>query len=1095
MNSLSERFTNLSEEKQALLLKLSREKRAAQFKTIPSQPRDGRSYPLSYNQQRLWFLSQFSDEAAVAYNLPWAIDLHGSLNMGALRQSMQWLIDRHEPFRTRFELLDNEPRQLILDSVECPWQINDWRDVAAAKRSKQWQDAVQTAVAMPFDLTQAPPFRVQLYQFSEEWVRLLFVVHHIAFDGWSSGIFFAELGHGYSAFAAGASPNRPPLPVQYADYAQWQKTQDASLTPQLDYWQAQLHGNLPPLNLPTDFPRPAVQTYRGKSVHTLIPSSLVQALQRLSQEENGTLYMILLAAFKVLLYRYTGQTDLLVGTPVANRSMVELESLIGFFVNTLVLRSDLSDAPTYRTLLQRVRQVVEAAFSHQEVPLEKLIERLQPERHLSHNPLFQVMFALHNVPQQGFHFDGLEAMQLDVVPDVAQFELSLYLSEAADGLVATLYFNEDLFTEATAEQLLRHYHTLLESIANQPDQSIAQLPLMGTDEWRKLLDLGRQTAVSYPNHHCIHHLFQEQAARTPEAAALTFESDTITYHELNQRANQLAHHLQSIGLIPDTSVGVYMTRSIEMVVAVLAVLKAGGAYLPLDPTYPPQRIAFMVEDADVPVILTQASLAAQLPAHSAQLVRVDSDWSLIQRQRTNNPVTTVTAAHLSYLIYTSGSTGKPKGVMVEHRNVVNFFTGMDAVIPRHDCDVWLSVTSLSFDISVLELLWTLTRGFHVVLLADKSHTKAAGSTDPAFAFSALVQRHGVTHFQCTPTLASMLLLDQDNHDAFAQIGTILLGGEALPPALAQTLRQMTSGTLLNMYGPTETTIWSTTHVVTPDDALVIPIGRPIANTDLYIVDKQNQPVPVGVPGELLIGGDGVTRGYRHRPALTAEKFIENPFGSGRLYRTGDLARFRADGTVEFLGRIDHQVKLRGHRIELGEIEARLAEHTAVNTAIVMVQNDEQLTAYLHTNKPVTPDDLRNQLQGQLPAYMIPAHFLFLDEFPRTPNGKIDRKALPPVNTTNQPPDGLMPPETETEALLAEVWSELLHVAPIGRHADFFKLGGHSLLATQIIARLNQLLELNLPIFLLFESPTIAQLAAKIEAVLFAEFAEQSVEDC
>ncbi|MCP5094517.1 MAG: AMP-binding protein, partial [Chloroflexi bacterium] len=723
MNTTSDRFTGLSPEKQALLLKLSQQKRAAQMPMIATQPRDGRSFTLSYNQQMLWFLSQFSDDAAVAYNLPWAMDLYGALNISALHQSLQWLVARHELFRTRFDLIDNEPRQLILDAVECPWQVHDWRDFETSEREERWQKGVKTAVSTPFDLTKAPPFTVQLFQFSDDHYRLLFVVHHIAFDGWSSGTFFAELGECYSALTAAQTPDLDPLPIQYADYAHWQKSQDELYREQLDYWQSQLAGKLPPLNLPTDFPRPAIQTYRGKSVHTTIPRPLSQALHQLSREENATLYMTLLAAFNVLLYRYTGQTDLLVGTPVANRNQVELEPLIGFFVNTVILRTDLSNTPTFRQLLQRVRRVAEDAFSHQDVPLEKLIERLQPERLLSHNPLFQVMFALHNVPQQTSRFAGLNAIQREVVPDVAQFELSLYLSEDVDGLRATLYFNEDLFTQESAAQLLRHYEALLHAVVQQPDQSIARLPLMTAKEQQKLLEMGCDTAVPYPNHHCVHYLIEEQATRTPDSAAITFESDTISYHDLNQRANQLARHLQYFGIVPDTCIGIYMTRSIDMVIAVLAVLKAGGAYLPLDPTYPQQRIAFMIEDAAVPVILTQSSLADQLPTHSAHMVRVDGDWPLVKRHCTENPITTVTAAHLSYLIYTSGSTGKPKGVMVEHRNVVNFFAGMDAVIPQNNKNSWLSVTSLSFDISVLELLWTLARGFHIVLMADKSHTK------------------------------------------------------------------------------------------------------------------------------------------------------------------------------------------------------------------------------------------------------------------------------------------------------------------------------------------------------------------------------------
>ena len=1064
---------------------------------IQVEEENGRFSPLSSYQKRVWLLSQFSDEASVAYNLPWAIDLRGPLDVRTLEQSLIHLMARHEILRSRYDLVDGEPQQIVdrtLDRGVTPHVLMASLETMITETEGAWNDIIKTAISTPFDLAQEPPIRLQLIQFAADWHQLLFVVHHIAFDGWSSGIFIAELGKIYSAIVNGQTPELTPLPIQYADFARWETSHAETYTPQLDYWQKQLGGNLAPLNLPTDFSRPAVQTYRGQTVQIQVPLNLTQKLHRLSQQENVTLYTTLLAVFNVLLHRYTSQIDLLVGTPIANRGHVDLEQLIGFFVNTLVLRTDLSDQPTFKQLLKHIRQVVEDGFTHQDVPLEKVVERIQPERSLSHNPLFQVLFALHNVPHQSFSFAGLDAARREVLANVAQFDLSLECVEQPDGLQATLYFNEDLFTRKTAVSLLHHFQNLLECIVQQPNQTISLLPLMDEQEKQDLLNLGANFGTVYPKHHCIHHQFSEQAARTPNKTAVSFESKSITYAELNRSANQLAHHLQKIGVTPDTCVGVYMNRSIDMVVGILAILKAGGAYLPLDPTYPAQRIVFMVEDAEVKIVLTQSLLADQIPTQGAQLVCLDADWAMIARERADEPKTAVSPANLSYLIYTSGSTGKPKGVMVEHRNAINLFAGMDEVVPYDSDPVWLSAASLSFDMSVPELLWTLTRGFHMVLLSDKSQTKAIGVTDTAYSFSALTEKHRVTHFQCTPTLASMLLMDEQHKAPFAQFDLLILGGEALPPALVAVLQGIMSGTLINMYGPTETTVWSSSYIVSEADSGVIPIGRPIANTQLLIVNKQNQFVPLGVPGELLIGGDGVTRGYWNRPNLTAEKFIDNPFGNGRLYRTNDLARFRPDGNVEFLGRADHQVKLRGHRIELGEIEARLDEHDAVSTAVAMVRgenNNQRLVAYIRADYPVTDINLRDHLRDRLPDYMIPTRFVFVDKFPRTPNNKIDRNALPDVETTIQKADDFIPPETETEELVAEIWSELLELEKIGRFTNFFQLGGHSLLATQIIARLNQLLDLNLSIFLIFESPTVAQLASKIEDILFAEFDEES----
>ncbi|HUE36707.1 MAG TPA: AMP-binding protein, partial [Candidatus Acidoferrum sp.] len=809
----------------------------------------------------------------------------------------------------------------------------------------------------------------------------------------------------------------------------------------------------------------------------------------MSRKEDVTLFMLLLAAFETLLHRYTGQEDILVGSPVAGRTSVEAENLIGFFLNTLVLRGDLSGDPTFRELLGRIRRVALDTYAHQELPFEKLVEALQPGRDLSRPPLFQAMFVLQNEPLRPLELGGLKLTPLPTHSGTAKFDLMLSVEEHAGGLSGILEYNTDLFSAETITRLLGNYQTLLEGVVANVERRLSQLPLSSEAERRQILDEWNDTRAEFARDKCVHQLFEEQVKRTPDGVALIFEDEKLTYYELNERANHLAHELQALGVGPEVRVGICVKRSLKMMVGLLGILKAGGCYVPLDPKYPKERLAFMLEDAQVPVLLTQDDLRPEFKFEIPNLKLLCLDALRFSQRgtfRVTAPHSGVKPENPAYVIYTSGSTGRPKGVIITHRNVVNFFGGMDRALGAEP-GVWLAVTSISFDISVLELFWTLARGFKVIIQPDDDHAQiaalsgkstdkkiesgvgedpaAAGLpdsnghkelTDPPTAANRRwrspaeqILRHGVTHLQCTPSLAKTLVLAPESQEAMRRLGKLMLGGEALPVSLAKQLREIMSGGIINMYGPTETTVWSSVHLV-DEIGHTIPIGRPISNTVIYIVDKYVQPVPIGVPGEILIGGEGVARGYLNRPELTAEKFIFNPFGAeadSRLYRTGDLGRFRADGTIEFLGRIDHQVKIRGHRVELHEIELAFSQHPAVREIVVVARDDtagdQRLVAYVvaASNAKPTATELRRFAQDRLPEAMMPAVFVFLDELPLTPNGKVNRKALPaPEGQRPELETAYIAPGTRQEKTIAKVWSELLGVVQVGLNDNFFDLG-------------------------------------------------------
>ncbi|HEY0734132.1 MAG TPA: amino acid adenylation domain-containing protein [Herpetosiphonaceae bacterium] len=1126
---LAQQRAKLSSAKQALLEQWTRRNGSTPTTTIPRRSPD-EPPPLSFAQERLWFLDRLAPGAS-AYNLPLMLRLAGQLDYAALQQSAHLLGQRHETLRTTFPTVDGLPVQVIAPTQQIAVPLVDLSAEPAAEQSAAVARLVAAEVDRPFDLAQGPLLRLTLFRLSEHEHRLLLVMHHIIGDGWSLRVYIGDLMDLYRAcvkHAAGGNPEPmasplPELPIQYADFAAWQRKrlQGEHLEQQLSYWKEQLAGATTILELPTDRPRPAVQTYAAAWHFLQLPASLMDGLKALSQQQGATMYMTLLAAFKTLLYRYTGQEDILVGTPVANRNWVETEGLIGCFVNTLVLRTQLTGSTTFRELLGRVRETALGTFAHMDTPFEKVVEAVQPERNMSHTPLFQVLFSLQNVPPPSKDSADLAVSLVRIERATTQFDLTIEISDA----ISRIGYNLSLFDGATIARLAAHFETLLAGIVANPDARLANLPLLTTAERQQILHDWNATRREYPQDRCVHQLIEEQAARTPDAVAVLFGDTQLTYAQLNRRANQLANHLRSLGVGAqaqgDTLVGVCLDRSIDLVVSLLAVLKAGAAYVPLDPTYPQERLAYMLDDAGVAAVITQQQHATTLP-QVAPVVCLDADWTTIALQPETPTGSQVAPTALAYAIYTSGSTGRPKGVLIPHRALTNFLCAMQEQPGFSAANTLIAVTTVAFDITGLELYLPLIAGGSLLLLSREAAADGAQLREALGRFPAPVM-------QATPATWRLLLESGWTGNPALRA---FCGGEALPRDLANLVSGRVAE-LWNLYGPTETTIWSTAGQITQGERPVA-LGQPIANTQLYILDRSGQPAPIGVWGELHIGGDGLARGYRNRPDLTAEKFVPDPFSAtpgSRLYRTGDLVRYRGDGTIEFQGRIDYQVKIRGFRIELGEIEHVLSAHPSIREAAVIVHTDEagdqRLVAYvvgeqknketneqMETLAPPSPvatgeggwgdeglltnrgeglaSALREFLAERLPAYMIPAAFVALDALPRTPNGKLDRKALAadttPVLDQSQ---AYVAPTTPEEEMLAEIWAGILRREQIGIHDNFFALGGHSLLATQLIARVQSAFQVELNLSTIFEAPTIAEMAYTIEDRLLEKLAALS----
>lgn len=1043
---------------------------------------DARGYPASFGQERLWFLNQMEPESSF-YNTFRSFRLAGPVRADALEESIHQIVARHDALRTTFAVEGGRLVQRV--AAPGPFRLNrrDHRELPPGQRADSALIVAQEDARRPFVLSRGPLFRATLQILGDEEHVLSFTFHHIVFDGWSWDVFQGELSALYRHHVSGVPAILEPLRIQYPDFAVWQRNRLRGdlLGAELAYWKERLT-DLPVLQIPSDRPRPSVQSFRGAEEHSDLSKELGGALEALSRREGVTLFMTLLAAFQVLLSRYCDQPDVAVGTPVAGRDRAEIEPLIGFFINMLVLRTDLSGNPTFRELMSRVREVALSAYSHQELPFEKLVEELRPERSLSHSPLFQATLTLVNAAPIGLDLGGVEATRVDVAGHTEKFDFSLGVIRAQDGLNVWLSYSTDLFDKATAVRLLAHFRTLLEAVALDPDRRVAELPLLTPPERAKLLVEWNRTESPYPAEHTVHEQFEAQVERTPDSVAVLSGEEQMTYRQLNARANRLAAHLRRSGVGPESLVGIVAKRSPDMVVALLGILKAGGAYMPLDPAYPEQRLAFMLEDSAASVVLAHRSFRDRLALGKARLVLLDdAEWENAPAE--GNPRSGATPQNLAYVIYTSGSTGRPKGVEIPHQGVVNYLFWCTRSYPVAEGGGAPVHSSLSFDLTVTSLLAPLIAGRPVYLLPEEQGIEALSSF--------LQQKSGLSLVKITPAHLEVLSRQLPPQAAAGRARAFIVGGENLLAETAAFWRDFAPETaLVNEYGPTETVVGCATYTISEDDPRSgsVPIGRPIANAQLYVLDRLRQPVPVGVPGELCVGGVGVARGYRNRPDLTAENFIPDPFrgGGGRLYRTGDSARYLQDGNLEFLGRLDDQIKLRGYRIELGEIEAALCSHPAVRESAVLslerAPGDHRLSAYLVCGDRAAPGDteLRAFLRAWLPDYMIPSVFVSLDALPLTPNGKVDRSVLA-TRTVGSAPAGraYSPPRSPEEEFVAGVWAQVLGLDRVGIHDNFFELGGHSLLAIQVFSRLEETPEMALPLRALFEKPTVAELGDEI----------------
>ncbi|MUH00250.1 amino acid adenylation domain-containing protein [Scytonema sp. UIC 10036] len=1078
-------------------------------KNTPSTAEDTEVFifPTSFAQQRLWFLNQLLPGNPI-YNISAALRLTGSLNITALEQAFNEIVRRHETLRTTFLMVEGQPMQAIAPSLSIPLSVIDLRHFSIIERETQAKRLANEEAQRPFHLSIGPLMRVTLLKWDETEHVLLLNLHHIVADGWSISILVRELSVLYTIACEDApwhtSTPLPELPIQYADFAEWQRQwlQEpganglSPLQTQLTYWKKQLNG-ISLLNLPTDRLRPKIPSYKGAQQFLQIPKSLSKALEELSCREGVTLFMTLLAAFQTLLYRYTQQEDIVVGSPIANRNRTHLEGLIGFFVNNLVLRTDFSGNPTFQELLARVREVTLEAYAHQDCTFEKLVEELHPERDLSRHPLFQVVFSLQNTPVEMLELPGLTLSLLEFDSKTAKLDLEFHLWQDLENLKGQIIYSTDLFDDSTITRMLGHFQTLLEGIVTAPQQKLSDLPLLTQTELHQfLVNFGtaacsRRTQINnhfYPRPsatgcgsetkilQCFHQLFETQAKQTPNTVAVVFEKQELTYHELNSRANQLAHYLQKRGVVPEVLVGLCLERSIDMIVGLLAILKAGGAYLPLDPTYPLERLKFMLEDARISVLLTTSEISdRQLTNNIPIVVYLDQDWETIAQHSQENPTTSVKSNNLAYVIYTSGSTGKPKGVPIEHRGVYNLVQAQIETFNLQPGDRILQFASLSFDASVFEIVMALGTG-GTLCLANKE------SLLPGQSLIELLQKQEITHVTLPPAVLAILPKAE-----LPALQTIICAGELCTSEIVKRWWQP-NRKLFNAYGPTEATVWSTIAEITiPSDKP--PIGCPIANTQVYILDKHLQPVPIGVTGELYIGGASLARGYLNLPHQTAERFIPNPllptpYPLSPIFKTGDLARYRSDGNIEFLGRIDNQVKIRGFRIELQEIEMVLTQHNAVQEAVVIVKEnvsgDKWLVAYVVPERKYRPTTIEIQsfLREKLPEYMIPSAFVLLNSFPLTPSGKLDHRALPALDNLTEfsANTAFVPPRTPVEIQLAKIWAKTLNLQSISIQDNFFDLGGNSLLAVRLMEDIHQEFQRNLPLSFLFLNPTIQKLA-------------------
>jgi len=1098
MSRISDRITTLPPEKLALLEKLLNDDRGARMEAI--KPR-GTANPcaVSFAQERLWLLDQLRP-GTPAYNIPVFVPLSSYINPApALEWSINEIVRRHESLRTTFRIQDKELVQVVHPSVFIPLNQIELTEPLREERYAKAGELANLEAHGSFDLSKGPLLRGVLIKLSDVEYWLLITMHHIVSDAWSTAIFFRELTVLYEAFFKGQQSPLPPLPVQYADFAIWQREwlAGARIDEHLSYWRRKLSG-APPLLTLSDKPRPRIESYRGTARTFNISPRLTSSLRVLSHDHETTLFMTLLSAFCVLLRGYTGQSDIVVGSPIANRTRAEIEGLIGFFVNVLVLRTDLSGNPSFLEILKRVKMVTMEAYAHQDLPFEKLVEELQPERNLSHNSLFQIAIALQNTSRpvssttaaassSASASSSSASESLPTIAGTSKFDLTLAMMEGESEIYCSFEYNTDLLAAGTINRLAENFLTVLQSVTSDPNQKLSDINLINAAERRQLMQEWNATDMPYKRDACIHDLFEEQAVRTPEAIAVS-GGVNLTYRELNTTANQLAHYLRKKGVSTENLVGVLMGRSEQVVVSFLGILKAGGCYVPLDPDYPVSRLNHMLADSDARLLITLKEFKGHLEKIEAtkragfQVVVLDEEWSEIATEPEEPPVVSVGPGNLAYMIYTSGSMGVPKGTMNVHRSVINLLHWTQKMYGLTSSDRFIQKTPFSFDPSIWEIFWPLLNGATLVMAAPETERNP------------LALARFIIEKQITGALfvssAMQVFLEEPESAECRTLKNVFVGGEAVPASLESLLKTKLDAALHNIYGPTETCIIT---IVGESDAShegpTMPIGRPVANTSVYLLDDYMKPVPIGVAGQIYIAGDCLGRGYYHDPALTAEKFVPNPFSSQpgmRLYKTGDLARYLADGQIEFLRRLDHQVKVRGFRIEVAEAEAVLMTHPAVRQAVVsaaeIAPGDVRLIGYVAC-KPeaeVPAKDLREYTAERLPHFMVPTKFIILETLPVTPNDKIDRAALPdPRLSFTDSEETYVAPRTPVEAELARIWCEVLGCERVGVHDNFFDLGGHSLTAVQVVTRVRLAFNLELPLHSVFEMPTIEAIALTI----------------
>ena len=1103
MTSIENSLTNQKRD----LLKLLLNKKGINLQTETILPRpNSEPAPLSFGQEQLWFLSQIQDNTT--YNLPLALQISGSLNISVLEQVITEIVRRHEILRTNFQQIEGKNLQVIRPEINISLQVINLDQITAKQQLKNVERLINQETDKIFNLSEDDLFQSTLYQLNQNSYILLLNMHHIISDGWSIGILLQELSTLYGAYLAGNKSPLPDLQIQYADYAIWQKEKFTSeiREKQLNYWKQQLADIPPLLELPTDKPRPPIQSFRGGIWEFSINSNLSQKIRTLTQQSDATLFMTMLAAFVILLYRCSGQDDILIGSPMAGRNRQEIQSLIGYFVNTVVLRTKLTGNPNFREILNQVRQVATDAHNYQDIPYNQVVEALNPQRNLSYNPVFQILFDLQHSLTDKLQLPGLTLQPFLGEHSTSKFDLSLIIEDRGTELIGAWEYSSDLFTQEAISRITENFQTLLNGIVNNPETPINQLPIISAFEQQQILEKWNNTQQDYPESFCIHELFTQQVIKTPDAIAVKFGNQQLTYTQLNQKANQLANYLQNCGVTSEVLVGLYLERSLDILIAILAILKAGGAYLPLDPKYPQTRLTDILNDSQVSIILTQekllTSLSSPLPRgetpltpYQGKIILLDTDLTIISQQNIETPISAIKPDNLAYVIYTSGSTGKPKGVMITHQNIVNHATSIIDKYQINSHDRILQFTTFIFDVAAEEIFPAWLSGATLIICPQEMVTNL-------IEFSQFLAQESLTVVNLpTPYWQEWVLeIDRKVSQIPDSLRLVITGSDqVLPEKLALWQKLVTEKRQniqwINAYGLTETTITSTVYQLPVNYQLntthSVPIGRPIANTEIYILDQNLQPVPIGIPGELHIGGAGLARGYLNRKQLTNEKFISNPISSSkssRLYKTGDLARYLPDGNIEFLGRIDYQVKIRGFRIELGEIEAVLAQHPLVKSSAVIVREiqpgNKQLVAYVVTEDHSNiQQDLRSFLKQNLPDYMLPAFFVRLAELPLTPTGKINRRALSALMLELNHEIDYILPRNPLEQKLAEIWCQVLGLEKVSVEENFFNLGGHSLATIQIISRIRETLKIDLPLQYLFTEPTIAGLTKIINQLL------------